>query len=188
MVSSPSRKRISAEQKAGNQGCPAPRSGVALDCRLGSAIEIPATRNEYIPGAYWLFFCCTVWWRDGGLSPVFMLMSLFCLFIKKFPPKPTIPTTSLLVEPKTHHPTRHQPTTNPPPTHHRLSCKIASVCLFVWWRGDDFFLIFVLIFIFCLFSKKFPKKTFTLFTTLLVDTKSVHQIVTNPSQKVHLIG
>ena len=27
-------------------------SGVALDCRLGSAIEIPATRNEYIPGAY----------------------------------------------------------------------------------------------------------------------------------------
>ena len=27
-------------------------SGVALDCRLGSAIEIPATRNEYIPRAY----------------------------------------------------------------------------------------------------------------------------------------
>lgn len=184
MVSSPSRKRISAEQKAGNQGCPAPRSGVALDCRLGSAIEIPATRNEYIPGAYWLFFCCTVWWRDGGLSPVFMLMSLFCLFIKKFPPKPTIPTTTLLVEPKTHHPTRHQLTTNPPPFIMQNSICI-SFCVVTRWR---LFLDFCLNFYFLFVFKKVSQKTFTLFTTLLVDTKSVHQIVTNPSQMVHLIG
>ena len=169
MVSSPSRKRISAEQKAGNQGCPAPRSGVALDCRLGSAIEIPATRNEYIPRAYWLFwsanFCAntspnrlismlsisphvfvarssehkpkyfhalfqTLFQKNGDtfaikslvtrwrLFLIFYLNFYFLFVLKKVSGKPTIPTTTLLVDRKTYHPTHHQRTINPSSIHH----------------------------------------------------------------------
>ena len=160
MVSSPSRRRISAEQKAVNQGCFAPRSGVTLDCWLGSAIEIPATRNEYIPGAYWLFWSANFCANASPNWLIYMLSISPYVFIAR-------------------------PSDHKQKYFYALFQKnddtFAIKSLVTRWR---LFLDFYLNFYFLFILKKVSGKRFICCTTLLVDTKILHQVVIKGSPNV----